>query len=237
MITRAINGILYVHVYKLINVYYLRSPKISWTNEARQEVGKKDHFTITVISPSGEPMEPTKVATIFRNQCGVMVRDRIPISVREWNKSKKVPQSEFIADRFKGNLFYDLMAHFTLPELETQIEMDKQREKVKKWALMKMGELFRQWKKRLWATYKKDKKAPNFEGYLAKQDHNRDAFVEYKTSEDAEALSKKNKKNADEKVYHHKTGRGGYKKAMPKWAEQEAEMLRNGVTPEPIREN
>jgi hypothetical protein len=52
-----------------------------------------------------------------------------------------VPQSEFVADRFKGNLFDDLVAHFTLPELETQIEMD--REKVKKRALMKIGKLFR----------------------------------------------------------------------------------------------
>jgi hypothetical protein len=42
--------------------------------------------------------------------------------------------------------------------------------------------------------------------------------VECKTSVDAEALLKKNKKNADEKVYHHKTRRGGYKKSMPKWA-------------------
>ena len=132
----------------------------------------KTHFTITVISARGEPMEPKKGATAFKNQCGVLVRDRVPISVREWNKTKKVPQSEFVADRFKGNLFDDLMAHFTLPELETQIEMDKQREKVKKLALMKMGELFRQWKKRLWATYKKDKKPPKFEGYLAKQEHN-----------------------------------------------------------------
>jgi 1,2-phenylacetyl-CoA epoxidase catalytic subunit len=61
--------------------------------------------------------------------------------------------------------------------------------------------------------------------------------VKYKTSEDVVELSKKNKKNASEKEYHHKTGRGGYKKVMPKWAEQEALMQRNGVTPEPIREN
>ncbi|XP_071681949.1 uncharacterized protein [Lolium perenne] len=182
-------------------------------------------------------MEPAKAAKTFRNQCRVMVRDRIPITVREWNKSKKVPESEFVADRFKGKLFDDLMAHFTLPELESQIEMDKQREKVKKWALQKMGELFWQWKKRLWVAYKQDKKPPKFEGYLAKQDHNWEAFLKYKTSDDAEELSKKNKKNADEKEYHHKTGRGGYKKAMPKWAEQEAEMQRNGIIPEPIREN
>jgi phage/plasmid-associated DNA primase len=165
-----------------------------------------------------------------------MVRHRIPIIVREWNKCKKVPKSD-VADSFKGKLFDDLMTHFTLPELESQIEMDKQKALVKKWALQKMGELFRAWKKRLWATYKEENKPPKLKGYISKQEHNWDAFVKYKTSEDAEALLKKNKKNASEKEYHHHTGRGCYQKAMPKWDEQEAEMQRNGITPEPIREN
>ena len=64
-------------------------------------------------------MTPARAATKFKNQCGVLVRDRLPITVREWNKSKKVPESEFVADRFKGKLFDDLMEHFTLPELES----------------------------------------------------------------------------------------------------------------------
>ena len=60
--------------------------------------------------------------------------------------------------------------------------------------------------------------------------------MKYKTSENAKALSEKNKKNAGEKVYHHKTGRRGYKTAMPKWDKKEAELLQKGVNPEPIRE-
>ena len=55
---------------------------------------------------------------------------------------------------------------------------------VKKFAIQKMGELFRQWKKRLWATYKKDKKPPKFTGYLLQQEENWDKFVEHKNSED-----------------------------------------------------
>ena len=86
---------------------------------------KNTHFTITAISARGEPIEPKKAEVTFKKQCGVMVRDRVPISVREWNKTKKVPQSEFVADRFKDSLFDDLMAHFTLPELETEIEREK----------------------------------------------------------------------------------------------------------------
>ena len=60
--------------------------------------------------------------------------------------------------------------------------------------------------------------------------------MEHKNSEDFKAKSAKNKENAKKKVHHHKTGRGGYKSAMPKWAALEAEMIKNGVTPEPIKE-
>ena len=101
------------------------------------------------------------------------------------------------------------MAHFTLPECESQDDTDALRLKVKEWTLMRMGELFRQWKKRLWQQYQKDKTPPKFEGYLAKQEHNWDAFVKYKSSDDAKALSEKNKLNAKEKKYHHKMGARG----------------------------
>lgn len=146
-----------------------------------------------------------------------MVRDRIPITVREWNTTKKVRESEYVADRFKEGLWNDLMSHFTLPECETDEDREALRLKVKEWTLKKMGELFRQWKKRLWQQYKKDKTAPKFEGYLAKQEHHWDAFVKYRESEDAKELSEKNKANAALKDYHHHLGAGGYATAMPKW--------------------
>ncbi|KAK1669939.1 hypothetical protein QYE76_058098 [Lolium multiflorum] len=121
-----------------------------------------------------------------------------------------------VADRYKNTLFDDLMAHFTLPDLGSESENAKQRALVKKWALKKMGELFRAYKNRLWATYKAEKKPPVFENYLSKQEHNWEEFVKYKESEEAVNLSKKNQKNASEKKYHHHTGRGGYEVAMPK---------------------
>jgi hypothetical protein len=72
-----------------------------------------------------------------------------------------------------------------------------------------MAELFRVWKKKLWKNYLKTKKVPVLEGYLAKQANHWKAFQEYKESEDAKALSKKNKKNADKKKYHHTLGARG----------------------------
>ena len=109
-----------------------------------------------------------------------MVRDRIPITVREWHKPKGAEESEYVAERYKEGLWNDLMAHFTLPEYEDDADTAALREKVKEWALKKMAELFRQWKKTLWLKYQKNKTAPKFEGYLAKQQPYWDTFVKYK---------------------------------------------------------
>ena len=128
------------------------------------------------------------------------------------------------------------MAHFTLPEFEDPADTAKLRKKVMKWTLTKMAELFRVWKKRLWQEYLKKKTAPVFEGYLAKQANHWNAFKEYKESQDAKAMSVRNKKNADKKKYHHKLGPGGYETAMPKWDKKEQELLAKGIQPEPLRE-
>ena len=109
-----------------------------------KRLDRKYHFTIMVISARGETMEPRKSATTFKNQCGVLVRDRVLISYREWNKTKKCSsKTEYVPDRYKDGLWEDLMANFTLPELPTRDETAKLRALVKKFALMKMGELFR----------------------------------------------------------------------------------------------
>ena len=173
----------------------------------------------------GEPLEPKKAAKIFVKQCGVMVRDRIPITVREWHKPKGAEASDYVAERYKDDLWNDLMAHFTLPEYDDDADTAACRDKVKDWALKKMAELFRQWKKTLRLKYHKNKTAPKFEGYLAKQKPYWDAFVEYKDSQDAKDKSTKAKKNATKKKYHHHLGTGGYAAAMPKWDKKEAELI------------
>ena len=75
----------------------------------------------------------------------------------------------------------------------------------------------------------KNKTAPKFEGYLAKQKAYWDAFVKYKQSKDATEKSTRNKANAAKNKYHHCLGTGGYMTAMPK-------LLAKGIVPEPIRD-
>src|SRR4051812_16117031 len=110
------------------------------------------------------------------------------------------------------------MVHFTLPALEvdpdeeepTEEEMNRRKkaleEKVKEWALHKMADLFRVWKKRLNVEFVRKDKTPDFEhGYEKIKDYWPE-FVKYKKLEDALQKSATNRKNASKKTFHHKLG-------------------------------
>jgi hypothetical protein len=56
-------------------------------------------------------------------------------------------------------------------------------------------------------------------------------FVRYKTSEEGEERVRRNQQNARQKVYHHKTGSGGYRSVIPKWQRREADLLAKGIHP------
>ena len=92
-------------------------------------------------------MLPKKDASVFKKQCGVLVRDHVPISVWEWHKRKGAEDNEYVIERYKEGLWNDLMAHFNLPECEDPAVAAKLRAKVKHWTLKKIAELFRVWKK------------------------------------------------------------------------------------------
>jgi len=64
-----------------------------------------------------------------------------------------------------------------------------------------------------------------------------DEFVQYKTSEESEAIIRTNKENAAKKKYHHHLGSGGYMSAIPKWERMEREMMARGVVPQTIQKN
>ena len=45
-------------------------------------------YRIEEVGTDGEPIAPDDVAKKFVKACGTVVRDNIPITVREWNKPK-----------------------------------------------------------------------------------------------------------------------------------------------------
>jgi hypothetical protein len=168
-------------------------------------------YRIEVVGVDGEPQAPDNVAKKFVKQCGVLVRDYIPITVQEWNRpsSSGVP---YVGDAAKDKLFDRLMINFLLPRLdvnpdEEQRAKEELLQRVKKFALIKMAEAFKTWKKKLYLNFVKLDKTPDFnQGGYAKLRHQWADFVKYKTSEKALERSRINKENAAKKVYHHNMG-------------------------------
>ena len=88
----------------------------------------EDHerFTITEIAEDGEPIAPAAPARKFVSQCGVLVRDTIPITTQEWKKPANAEGVTYVDTRSKIMLFTKLLVNFTLPE-PTEAERENDR--------------------------------------------------------------------------------------------------------------
>ena len=61
-----------------------------------------ERFEITATARDGQPIEPIRTKEAFAAQCGVLVRDMIPISIEQWNQPKKEElQVSFVEERHK----------------------------------------------------------------------------------------------------------------------------------------
>jgi len=186
---------------------------------------------------TGEPGGPNKMK--FVHHCGYLVRDRLPISTREWKKKTNAPHISFVSDRDKTLIWKDVLVHFTLQidGYDDIIDGDELKERVRDWAMKKMATQFQTWKKHLYTTYVKKNIAPDFTvpGPISKQRPYWDEFVQYKTSEEGVSRVIKNQRNAQQKTYHHNLGSGGYPTAIKKWNKMEADLLAKGITPESLK--
>ena len=180
----------------------------------------------------GKPMFPKKNATRFVHQCGVVVRNNVPICIQEWNKPKKegMENVSYVNQRLKELLVNKLLHNFILPVVENDPrETAAIKKKVEQFALKKMAEMFNKYKNRLWKHFETTGEVPVFQGTLEKQKNYWNGFVKYKESDLAKKRSATNKANNALKKYHHKTGGGGYAGCEPKWAAQEKELRRKGL--------
>ena len=173
-----------------------------------------ERFEITAIARDGQPIEPIRTKEAFAAQCGVLVRDKIPISIHQWYKPKKEdPEVSYVNDMQKDDLWTELKANFTLPP-EEDPEKPVKEQLIKSHALKKMADLFRRWKNEL-KTFVDKEETPEFVGRYEKIRDHWPAFVAHKTSEKSKKMSATNKQNAAKKKLHHRTGSGGYLKARP----------------------
>ena len=193
-----------------------------------------ERFEITAIARDGQPIEPIRTWKAFSAQCGVLVREKISISIQQWYKPKEEdPEVSYVNDTQKEYLWTELKANFTLPP-EEDPEKPVKEELIKSCALKKMAGLMRRWRKEL-NQFVKNKKTPEFIGKYEKIKDHWPAFVAHKTSEKSKKMSETNKKNAAKKTLHHHTGSGGYLQARPKWSKAENDLLEKGIEPETMR--
>jgi hypothetical protein len=104
-------------------------------------------YRIEVVGVDGEPTAPDDVAKKFVKQCGVLVRDYILITVQEWNQSSSSGVL-YVGDASKDKLFDKLMINFLLPRPDVNPDEEERAnkelmERVKKFALIKMAEAFK----------------------------------------------------------------------------------------------
>lgn len=181
-------------------------------------------YSIDKVAADGKPLEPPETYRKFVNQCGVVVRDLVPINLIEWNKPKTGANvgATYVDDRLKRVLCDTVWLNFSVAE-------DKKK-KVEEWALKKMATQFQRWKKDLWKKYKDED--PVFTGHLVKI---RDAwpdFKAYKKSGVFTSRSATNTENAKKKKYHHILGSGGYMTALPRWRRYEDALLKRNIIPQ-----
>jgi hypothetical protein len=105
-------------------------------------------------------MHPKANATKFVTECGVLVRDHIPISTQEWHEPKKVKEASFITNAKKDDLWTRISSTLTLPMLATAELTEALKLKVKKWVLKKMAQQFSNHKKKLYKNYIKKNTPP-----------------------------------------------------------------------------
>jgi hypothetical protein len=129
------------------------------------------------------------------------------------------------------------MEHFVLPPEYNKCNEEgnvilggrERRRLVKEFALKKMGEAFRTFKKNLVWDYVSKQNTPEFKGQYEKLRAVWPKFVAQKESEHAKAVLKINKKNAQKKEYHHIMGPGGYRTSLPNWEKMENSLRDRGI--------
>ena len=104
----------------------------------------------------------------------------------------------------KNDLWTELKSNFTLPP-EDNPENPVKEKLIKSFALKRMAELFRRWKKEL-NKFVENKETPEFKGRYEKIRDHWPAFVAHKTSEKSKKMLETNKKNTAKKKPHHRTG-------------------------------
>ena len=93
-------------------------------------------MTITEVSDVGVPLSPKKAAARFRTICGILGRERVPITTPSWKSLTKVERDA---------LWTELSSSFTIPEAH--------KARVERHGLLSMGKAWRTFKSMVVTKY------------------------------------------------------------------------------------
>lgn len=170
-------------------------------------------LTITVVSPDGIPLEPSKAAKSFRTTCGIIGRQRVPITIASWKDLTK---------DHKNQLWEELTNSFEFPA-EAQGLVQRQ-------ALLAMGKAWKNFKSTLVTKYVAEDVTP-FTKYPFVSPETWEAFVQMKTTPEFVQQSAAHKDLQSQNTHPHRLGTAGYAGKIPQWRMQDEVAIRSEASP------
>lgn len=168
-------------------------------------------YVVTHVGPRREPLAPKMARAKFSSQCGAIVRDNIPITLKEWDK---------VTDGQKKHLWEELNKRIKFPK--------GTEEAAKNCALQRMDKSWHGWKNTLNTKFVQTGKTL-FAKYGKLSSAQWDEFVKFKTSLEEMAKSKKMSELAKKNKFPHCLGSSGYAPKIEEWNKQDEELRKTGA--------
>ena len=173
-------------------------------------------MTITEVSGVGVPLSPKKATARFRTICGILGRERVPITTLSWDT---------VSEDRRGELWKEFSKSFIIPEAD-QARVERQ-------ALLAMGHTWRTFKSTLVTQYVNTGRTP-FTKYKFLSRDIWDAFLRMKTTAEFQEQSAAHKAFLVQNTHPYKLGTAGYTGKTTQWMAEDENATRPfaGITDE-----
>jgi hypothetical protein len=165
--------------------------------------------------PVGSPIEPKGVNFKWRNDYGVLVREKCKITWIDWGA---IPVNE------KEALWKLIKTHYVFPYEHEECS--------KRATILTIGRALQRFRQALNKFYVQPGVSPfNRFGFITPNEWN--TFKELHTTPKAMVRSNRMKEIIWKNKFKHRQGPGGYKAAIPLWTKKEQELHEAGITGSP----
>lgn len=165
-------------------------------------------MTVTEVNANGIPVSPPKAAARFRTLCGILGRERVPITTLSWDT---------VSDVRRSQLWDEVLKSFTFPAADLA--------RVERQALLSIGKAWRTFKSVLVTRYVNTGRTP-FTAYKFLSRDIWDAFVQMKTTPEFLEESATHKALQTLNTHPHQLGTAGYAGKTTQWAAEDENETR-----------